>query len=133
MATERIATIEDWPTLISILDVQVLLGFANFYRRFIKKYGNMMLSSSDVLKTMTETAHTAIAPGKTLRTRNKHLPKWERTREAELVGFCKLNRAFTDAHILQHFKPAKPQILQTDASGFAITSIVNQYDVTGTL
>jgi hypothetical protein len=37
MESDRIATIEDWPTPKSIRDVQVLLGFTNLYRRFIQK------------------------------------------------------------------------------------------------
>jgi hypothetical protein len=36
METDRIAMIEDWPTPKSVRDVQVLLGFTNFYRRFIQ-------------------------------------------------------------------------------------------------
>jgi hypothetical protein len=37
MESDRISTIEDWPTPNSIRDVQVLLGFTNFYRQFIRK------------------------------------------------------------------------------------------------
>jgi hypothetical protein len=37
MESDRISTIEDWPTPESVRDVQVLLGFTNFYRRFIRK------------------------------------------------------------------------------------------------
>jgi len=42
-------------------------------------------------------------------------------------------RAFTESPILQHFDPAMPIILQTDASGFEIAGIRNQYDGFGTL
>jgi len=38
MDPERIATITDWPTPNSIHDIQVFLGFCNFYRRFVKGY-----------------------------------------------------------------------------------------------
>jgi hypothetical protein len=31
MESDRISTIEDWPTLNSVRDVQVLLGFTNFH------------------------------------------------------------------------------------------------------
>jgi len=58
--------------------------------------------------------------------------KWEWTRAAELT-FGKLKKAFTKAPIHQHFDPAKPIILQTDASGFAIAGILNQYDGFGIL
>ena len=56
----------------------------------------------------------------------------EWTQEAELA-FRKLKKAFIDAPILQHFDEAKPIILQTDASGFAIAGILIQYDGFGTL
>jgi hypothetical protein len=59
-------------------------------------------------------------------------PKWEWTRDAELA-FRKLKKAFTEGPIHQHFDPAMPIILQTDASGFAIAGILNQYDGIGTL
>jgi len=47
------------------------------------------------------------------------------------LAFRKIKRTFTEASILQHFDPPKPIILQTDASGFAIAGILNQYDVFG--
>jgi len=127
MESDRISSIEDWPTPKSVRDVQVLLRFANFYRRFIRKYAKVTLPLTELLKK-TETSN---AP-KTSQKSNKPTSKWEWTREAELA-FRKLKRAFTGAPILQHFDPAKPIILQTDASGFAIAGILNQYDGFGTL
>jgi hypothetical protein len=50
MESDRISTIEDWPTPKSIRDVQVLLGFTNFYRRFIRKYAKVTTPISDLLK-----------------------------------------------------------------------------------
>jgi len=131
MESDRIATKEDWPTPKSIRDVQVLLRFANFYRRFIRKYAKVTLPLTELLRT-TEIIRTLKAPGKAPGKPKKPLPKWEWTREAELA-FWKLNKAFTGAPILQHFDPAQPIILQTDASGFAIAGILNQYDGFGTL
>ena len=112
MEPDRISTIEDWPTPTSVKDVQVLLGFANFYRRFIRKYAKLTAPISDLLKGKSK--------------------KWEWTREAE-KAFQKLKAAFMEAPILQHFDPEKPITLQTDASGFAIAGIVNQYDGFGIL
>jgi hypothetical protein len=119
MESDRISTIEDWPTPESVRDVQVLLGFTHFYRRFIRKYAKVTKPISDLLK-------------KAENPRTSKQVKWEWTRDAELV-FRKLKRAFTDAPILNHFDPAKPIILQTDASGFAIAGILNQYDGFGIL
>jgi len=122
MESDWIATIEDWPTPKSIRDVQVLLGFTNFYHRFIRKYAKVTLALTDLLKK-----------SKTFRgKKSEGSAKWEWTREAELA-FRKLKRTFTEAPILQHFDSAKPIILQTDASGFAIAGILNQYNVLGVL
>jgi hypothetical protein len=41
MESDRISTIEDWPTPESVRDVQVLLGFATFFRRSIRKYAKV--------------------------------------------------------------------------------------------
>jgi hypothetical protein len=56
--------------------------------------------------------------------------KWEWTREAELA-FGKRKRTCTVAPILQHFDPAKPIIHLMDRSGFAIASVLNQYNIFG--
>jgi len=114
MESDRILTIEDWPTPKSIRDVHVLLGLTHFYRRFIRKYTKVAAPITNLLQTRSGSA------------------RWEWSRDAELA-FCKLKRAFTEAPILQHFDPRKPIILQTDASGFAIAGILNQYDGFGTL
>jgi hypothetical protein len=105
MESDRISTIEDWPTLESFRDVQVLFGFANFYRTFIHKYAKVTAPISNLAKTQSTW-------------------KWEWTPDAELA-FRKLKKAFTEAPILQHFNPQKLIILQTDESGFAIAGILN--------
>jgi hypothetical protein len=112
MEPDRIVSIEQWPTPACVKHVQILLGFTNFYRRFIRRYAKLTAPISDLLKKTSE--------------------KWEWTRAAELA-FQKLKNAFTEAPILQHFDPAKPITLQTDASGFAIAGILNQYDGYGIL
>ena len=72
MESDRISTIEDWPTAESVWDVQVLLGFANFYRRFIRIYAKVTAPISNLLKTQGSR-------------------KWVWTRDAELA-FRKLKR-----------------------------------------
>jgi hypothetical protein len=86
MESDRISTMEDWPTPESVRDVQVLLGFPNFYRRFIQKYAMVTAPISTLLKTQGSR-------------------KWEWTRDAELTS-RKLKKAFPEAPILQHFNPA---------------------------
>src|SRR6266576_1964050 len=90
------------------------MGFTNFYRRFITKYTKVTSPITDLLKKPNAG------------------DRWEWTRAADLA-FQKLKRAFVEAPILQHFDPEKPITLQTDASGFAIAGILNQYDGFGIL
>jgi hypothetical protein len=46
----RVEAIIKWPTPILFKDVQIFLGFANFYRRFIKGYSKIMGLIIDLLK-----------------------------------------------------------------------------------
>jgi len=92
MELDPISRIEDWPTPEFFRDVQVLLGFTNFYRRIFRKFLKVTTSISDLLKN----AETSRTPKKL---------KWEWTRDADLA-FRKMNRAFTDAMLLNHFHPA---------------------------
>src|SRR5882757_7029225 len=72
MESDQISTIEDWPTPKSIRDVQVLLGFMNFYRRFIRKYAKVTLPLTELLKK-SETSRGMKSEGSA---------KWEWTRDA---------------------------------------------------
>jgi hypothetical protein len=47
--SDRISTIDALPTLETVREVQVLLGFANFYSRFIWKYAKVTASISNIL------------------------------------------------------------------------------------
>jgi hypothetical protein len=105
----------------------VLLRFTNFYRRFIRKYAKVTLPLTDLLKKADKAGEPPKGRPRRQKSENCGKVKWEWTWQAELA-FRKLKRTFTKAPILQHFHPAKPIILQTDASGFAIAGILNQYD-----
>jgi hypothetical protein len=62
----------------------------------------------------------------------KSRERWEYTAGAD-IAIQKVKRAFTEAPIFQHFDAEKPITLQTDASGFAIAGILNQFDGFGVL
>ena len=44
MVEDKIKVILDWPTPRKVKDIQSFLGFANFYRRFILYYSNIVIS-----------------------------------------------------------------------------------------
>jgi hypothetical protein len=107
MDPERIATIVEWPVPTCILDIQIFLGFANFYRRFIDEYSRVVIAITALLDKGQEF-------------------RW--TSEAQ-AAFEQLKALFTSAPILRQFNPELPITLFADSSGFAISGIICQlYD-----
>jgi RNase H-like domain found in reverse transcriptase/Reverse transcriptase (RNA-dependent DNA polymerase)/Integrase zinc binding domain/Chromo (CHRromatin Organisation MOdifier) domain/Integrase core domain len=104
MDPKRIATIVEWPVPESVHDVQVFLGFANFYRRFIEKYSRVVLPITSLLRKGQPFVWT---------------PKAQ-------AAFDELKSAFSSAPILRHFDPELPISLHTDSSGFALSGILSQ-------
>jgi Reverse transcriptase (RNA-dependent DNA polymerase)/RNase H-like domain found in reverse transcriptase/Integrase zinc binding domain/Chromo (CHRromatin Organisation MOdifier) domain len=108
MEPSRIAAIEDWPVPKSVRDVQVFLGFANFYRRFVLAYSRVAKGLSDLLKGSDKTGSKFV---------------W--TKEAA-ESFKKLKATFTTAPMLRHFDPSLRILVETDASGFAVAGTISQ-------
>jgi len=50
MGSNHIPIMGDWPTPESVWEVQVLLGFTNFHWRISRKYANVTMPKSDLLK-----------------------------------------------------------------------------------
>ena len=50
MDSVKIGIIEGWPTLRNISEVQLFLGFVNFYCRFIEKYSEITISLINLIK-----------------------------------------------------------------------------------
>jgi len=112
MELNHISMNKDWPIMEFIWDMEVLLGFTNFYQLFIRKYAKLTTPISGLLKT----AETSRMPKQN---------KWEWTRDVE-VAFWKLNRDFTDAPIHRNFDLGQLNCLPTDHSGIAIADILNK-------
>ncbi len=51
MGEEQIKTIRDWPEPQSVHDIQVFLGFANFYWQFIQQFSRLAALLTSMLKT----------------------------------------------------------------------------------
>ena len=104
MDPTKVQTVLEWQTPCSVRDVQCFLGFANFYRKFIKNY-------SDIVFPLTQL------------TRKDQTFSWN---SSASKAFENLKRAFTCAPILVHVDLAKPFIMEADASDFALGSILSQ-------
>ena len=50
MEEERIDAMKNWPEPKSVCDIQVFLGFANFYRRFIQSFSRIAVPLTSMLK-----------------------------------------------------------------------------------
>ena len=111
MDPAKVQTVLDWPIPTSVKAVQSFLGFANFYRRFIRDYSKI------------------VGPLTTL-TRKDKLYEWtDKCQKA----FDILKGRFTSAPILIHFNPEAPTYLETDASDYAIGTILSQESADGLL
>ena len=50
MEEERIRVVKNWPKSKSVWDIQVFIGFANFYRRFIRGFSRIAAPLTSMLK-----------------------------------------------------------------------------------
>ena len=51
MKDKRIEAVKNWPEQTSVKDIQVFIGFANFYRRFIRGFSRIAAPLTSLLKT----------------------------------------------------------------------------------
>ena len=103
MDPSKVQTIQDWPEPRKVKDIQSFLGFANFYRRFISEY-------SDIVIPLT-------------RLTRKGVP-WNFSDDAR-NSFNTLKSAFISAPVLTHWVPDRPIIVETDASDYALGAILS--------
>jgi hypothetical protein len=103
MAADKVQVIQDWPKPQKVKDVQSFLGFANFYRRFIYNFSNIVIPLT--------------------RLTCKNIPFV--FGEKERSSFVLLKELFISAPILTHFIPDRPIIVETDASDYALAAILS--------
>jgi len=94
MDPRKVETITKWESPTSVHDIQVFIGFANIYKRFIQGY-------------------SSIAAPMTALTRKGIKFKWS---EACEKAFQCLKKAFTSAPILKYFDLDLKIAVKTDAS-----------------
>jgi hypothetical protein len=105
----RVTDITSWEVLKTFRDIQVFLGFCNFYRRFIRNYSRIALPLTALLKGSKN--------GRKLGQVNLTL--------VERLAFRRLIAAFQSAPLLRYFDPSKPIRLETDASDGAMAGILS--------
>ncbi|KAK3556470.1 hypothetical protein QTP70_008246 [Hemibagrus guttatus] len=105
MDEKKVAAVRDWPSPTSVKELQRFLGFANFYRRFIRGYSSITSPLTNLL-------------------RNK--PKTLTWTPAAIQAFNTLKQAFTTAPLLVHPDPELPFIVEVDASTTGLGSVLSQ-------
>ena len=103
MDPKKVQTILEWPELKNVKDVQSLLGFANFYRRFI--YGFSAITS----------------PLTALTKKGVEFKIDSKARQAVET----LKKAFISNIILRHFDLDYETIIEIDASNFVSRGILS--------
>ena len=149
MEDERIKVIKNWPKQKSIQNIQIFIGFANFYQRFIRSFSRIAASLTSMLKTtgssnmpLRDDDDKFIGGG-----RDRNLSKSEKRSKNAKSGnqtrirameeskfltsktrevFNLLQQAFTKAPILWHFDPEYHIRIKTDALGYAIGDVLSQ-------
>ena len=111
MEDDRVAAIAEWPTPKTYREVQVFLGFANFYRRFIERYSSVVAPLTGLMKGAKAGKQTGPFV-------------WGVEQRS---AFDRLKKAFTTAPTLVHFDPSRKIRLETDSSGFGLAGNLSQY------
>ena len=111
MDPEKVKVVVEWRTPKHLKEVQGFLGFANFYRRFIKDYSKTVRA----LNNLTKKDHPFV---------------WN---EACELAFQGLKDKIVSAPVLRHFDHSRQAILETDSSDWVTGGVLSQYDDDGVL
>src|SRR5467141_1223806 len=103
MAPYKVQIIQDWPEPQKVKDIQSFLSFANFYHRFIYRYSEITVP----LMHLTCKGTT-----------------WHFSDEC-CSSFEALKKAFTTAPVLTHWIPDTQITVETDASDYALTTVLS--------
>ena len=102
----KTSAIDTWESPKCVKDVQRFLGFANFYRRFIKDFAKLAFPLTALTRKGKEFQWTPIKE----------------------TAFQAIKEAFSNAPVLLHFDPDKECTVETDASDYVSRAILSQPD-----
>ncbi len=100
----KIEAVKHWPTPANVKEVRSFVGFASYYRRFIRSFADI----ARPLHRLTEKSRDF---------------KWDSDCEK---SFETLKRCLQEAPILAYPKPEGQYVLDTDASGDGIGAVLSQ-------
>lgn len=110
MDPEKVKAIKEWEAPTNVKGVRSFLGFANFYRRFIKNYSGLVAPLTRLTGDVTF--------------------QWGKL---EQEAFERLKEIFITEPVLAQWDPERETILETDSSGYVTAGVLSQYDDKGLL
>lgn len=106
MDPRKVEAVVSWKTPTNLKEVQGFVGFANFYRRFIRDFSKLVKPLVALTRKDTPFAWSP-----------------ECTQ-----AFQSVKQQVSSAPVLRHFDPRRQAILETDASDYVTGGILSQYD-----
>jgi hypothetical protein len=104
MDPAKVKAVAEWPTPKNLRELRGFIGFANFYRRFIKDFSKICRPLHDLTKKDTPW-------------------KWD---EEQKTAFEELRSRFTSSPVLAQWDPSRPTRVEVDSSGFASGGEISQ-------
>ncbi|KAL0148729.1 hypothetical protein M9458_055907 [Cirrhinus mrigala] len=101
----KISVIQEWPQPLTVKELQRFLGFANFYRRFIKDYSTITAPLTSLLRGKPKTI-------------SWNPPAHE--------AFLHLKKIFSTTPLLHHPDPELPFTVEVDASTTGAGAVLSQ-------
>ena len=114
MDAVKVKAVQEWAVPKTVKDIQSFLGFANFYRRFIKDFSRIVKP----MVRLTRTKDPSVV--------------WDWNQACQ-DAFDGLKKAFTEAPVLAYFTPGLETILETDASDYVTSAVLSQRGTDGIL
>ncbi|XP_051543662.1 uncharacterized protein LOC127434749 [Myxocyprinus asiaticus] len=105
MDTSKVQAVTTWPQPTTVKELQRFLGFANFYRRFIRNFNTVVAPLTSLLRGKPKTLSWSPQATK---------------------AFQLLKTSFTIALILRHPNPDLPFVVEVDASISGVGAILSQ-------
>ena len=115
---EKISALKQWPRPRNIKDLRKFLGFAGYYRRYIRDYAKIVKCLNDLLVGQPKTGHKT-------KSRNKFAPKWQWNEEHQ-TAFETTIEKLTTPPILAYADYSLPFLLHVDASAEGLGAALYQ-------
>ena len=115
---EMLAPVREWKSPENVKELQRFLGFANFFRRFIKGFASIAKPLTDLLGNTTKKGK-----GRNSTTVEIKPWVWEQAQEA---AFERLKEALLSPPLLAYPDFTRPFIVRTDASTYGLGAVLCQ-------